>query len=297
MRTYTLTLAVLLAAAGAAADSLFLNNGVRVDGKVTVLPNGLYQVTAGGRKTVYRPDEIARHEENDRSGVIDRQEARRRFEERDAILTRETGLNVDQRRRVGPLVDRLQREDERPRARTELAVLQQEMDVFRYLAYLQPAVSHRLAPWILEAMAAIDAQRALPDLRRNLVHTFYGTRAVAIEILGRMHDRRNAAEIARGLADHAPEVQFVTAYALADLGLRQATPALIELLGHADPRVRNASAEALAALWEGATGGAIPESREQWQHFWESQAAGVPDAIPLAALTPLVPVELEFQDE
>lgn len=297
MRIPIIVFSVLLAVTSAEADSLYLNSGVRVDGKVSVLPNGLYQVTAGSRTVVYRPGEVDRHEENSRTGVIDRQQAMRRFEARDEELTRLTGLDVNQRRRVEALAYRLQREDERPRARNELVALQQEMDVFRFLAFLQPTVSHRLAPWVLEAMAAIDPNRAVPYLRKNVAHVYYDTRVVAIDFLGKIRDRPSTANLARGLVDHSPEVQFVTAYAMANLGARQATPALIELLANPDPRVRNASAEALEALWDAETDHEVHKTQAQWQQFWQSRAGSIQGAIHLAGLTPLIPAEREFQDE
>ena len=135
--------AVLCVAALAAADTVYLNNGVRFDG-----------VEAGERTLVYRPSEIARIEENDKTGGFDREAARARWERRDAELTALTGLTAEERETVEALMYRLQRSDpaERKSVRDKLVKLQEEMPVFKFLAWRMPGVSHRLSPWVLEAM-------------------------------------------------------------------------------------------------------------------------------------------------
>jgi hypothetical protein len=298
MRGCTLILAAALVVTGlAGADTLYLKNGVQVEGKVITTPEGLLKLQVGNRSVFYRPDEVERIEENDRTGVLDREAAIAQWRVRDEELTHETGLNAEQRDRVKTLMYQLQREDERPAAQRELVALQKEMDVFRYLEYRFPGLSDRLSPWGLETMAYIDAKRALPTLRDALEKNIYLTRAKAMEILGKIGDRESAVAIARGLVDHAPEVQYTAAYALAELKARQATPALIELFDEADRRVRNAAQEALQAMWADKTGNETYNTREQWEALWQTQSATVGDAILLASLRPLVLPEEEFQQE
>lgn len=298
MNHYTLMLAAITCLAGmAGADTLYLKNGVRVDGKVSTTSDGLLRLEVGSRVVIYRPEEVARIEENDRTGVLNRDEAIAQWRERDAELTRETGLNAEQRHKVTTLMYQLQREDERPPAQRELVALQEEVDVFHFLALQFPGLMDRLSPWVLETMAYIDAKRALPLLREALEKNIYGTRAKAAEILGKIGDRPSAPVIARGLLDHAPEVKYTAAYALGALGARQATPALIAVMGDADRRVRNAAQEALQVLWAGEIRDETYNTREQWEALWQAQSASVGDAIVLASLAPLIRPEEEFQHE
>ena len=299
MRRSTLiaVLSLVGTAALSPADTIYLKNGVQVDGKVTTTNEGLLKLQVGDRTVIYRPSEVSSIEQNDRSGVLDREAAVARWQERNAEMTRLTGLDDEQRMRVKNLLYKLQREDERPAAQRELVALQEQMDVFRYLEYRFPGLSDRLSPWALEIMAYIDAKRALPTLREALEKNIYATRAKAIEILGKIGDRESTAFIARGLVDHAPEVRFSAAYALAALKSRQATPALIDLLQDGDRRVRNASMDALRALWADVIGQETYNTTEQWEALWAAQSGTVPGSIKLAALSPLVPPEEEFQDE
>ncbi|MFP4501251.1 MAG: HEAT repeat domain-containing protein [Candidatus Hydrogenedentota bacterium] len=287
----------LLPAANAAGDTVYLKNGVQIDGQVTELDGGVVRVRAGGRTVIYRPHEVARVEENNRTGVLDREAAIARWQARDEELTRITGLNADQRRRVKNALYRLQREGARRQARQELMGMQEEMDVFRYLAWRLPGLSDRLSPWVLETMAFMDAKRTLPHLREALEHVYYGTRAMAIDLLAQMRDRQSTGKIARGLVDHAPEVQHTAAAAMGRFGIRAATPALIELLGSPDPRVKLASRQALAKLWEEEVQGEDYDDWQQWIALWKEYGGNVEGAFQLTALDPLIRPEEEFQDE
>jgi hypothetical protein len=81
-------------------------------------------------------------------------------------------------------------------------------------------------------------------------------------------------------------VQIGAIYALAKLGVREATPALIDLLPHLDLRVSNASKEALQALWADALPDPRPSTVDEWKAFWNSrEKSGTP--IELAALESL----------
>lgn len=290
---------VLFSAVVAAAhgDTLTLIDGVSVDGKVTQLPDGMYQLEVKGRTLFYRPDEVQSLEMNEKTGVIDRQAAIEAWKRHEQELTTLTGLDPEQRRRVEPIVDRLQLEEERVAARNELIGIHKELDLFKYLQFRFEEASHRLSPWILEAMCYLDSSRALPLARDCVLHPYFGTRAKAIEMLGAMKDVSSAPLIARGLVDHKPEVQYLAAAALGALGAKPATPALIEMLASADPRVRTAARDSLLALWAPELGETKPETPDQWQQVWTAHSATVGQPITTASLLPLVEPGMEFQNE
>lgn len=290
-------LAGLLLAAAAAADTVYLKNGVRFDGVVTPVPDqeGLYKVTAGDRTLFYRESEIREIEKNDRTGKLDREELLARWQEKNKKLTEETGLTAEQRRTVRGLMLALKTEvvAERLAIREKLVGLQAEYDVYGYLASLYPELSILLAPNVLETLYYLDPVRAAALLRESAQSNYYGTRAMAIELLGRSRDREAMALIARGLADHQRPVVISTAYVLAAMNVKEATPALVELLAHPDQRVSNAARESLLTLWGESLGDERPANVDAWKSFWAAQStSGTP--IELAKLEPLSPEEEEF---
>jgi hypothetical protein len=288
-----------LLAVSVPADTLYLKTGVPVDGIVTELPNGLLQVQAGDNTVIYRPDEIDSIEENGKTGRFDKEAAMAEWAERDKELTAETGLNAEQRAKVEALMYDLKSDDraERARARDQLNALQEKMDVYRYIAYLYPGLSHRLAPWVLEAMFTLDPARVVPVVRGEIDDTYYETRAMAITLAAVLEDRSAIPVIMRGLVDHKSEVQTQAALALAHLRAREATPALVALLQGPDPGLRTNVQNALLALWGDAVSDPAPRGYDAWDAFWKSQEAQVGGAVTLAALEPLIAPEKEFQDE
>ncbi|HNT88728.1 MAG TPA: HEAT repeat domain-containing protein, partial [Candidatus Hydrogenedentes bacterium] len=272
-------------------------NGVRIDGAISMLPNGTYQVEIGHRRVVYREAEVLRLERNNRIGRIDREAALRRWAEQDKTLTARFGLNAEQRRKVDALIQQLQREEDRIQVREQIIAMQTNLDVVPYVSFRFEEVSHRLSPWVLETLAYLDAPRVLGTIRQAVTHPFFGTRAKAIELLGILEDKASAALVTRGLVDPMPEVQLRTVYALAHLDAKAASPALISLLGGADRGMRNASLEALRTLWAAEIGDSKLEGHEEWCALWTRQAATVGKALTLDALVPLISPEEEFQDE
>src|SRR5690606_1229603 len=99
--------------------------------------------------------------------------------------------------------------------------------------------------------------------------------------------------IARGLVDHQHPVKIAASYALAALGAKQATPALIELLPHADQRVSNAARESLLILWAEETGDTRPATVAEWKALWDRQTT-TETPFDLAKLEPLSPEEEEI---
>lgn len=290
---------VIVSATLAVADTIVLSNGVSVDGTITERPDGTLLVQAGDQRVIYRKSEISSIEKNNKTGKVDLTEAKARWAERDAELTRTTGLNAEQRRQVRSIMSQLQLSDpaQRKILRDKLVALQAQMDVYRYLDLQLPELSHRLSPWVLEAMFFIDPARIQNVLRRNTQHTYFGTRAKAIELLGRLRDVTSTDLVVRGLADHQPEVQIMAIYALANMGAREATPALIEFLKNPDMRLANAAREALEAIWKTKLSDPKPDTVETWNAFWNANAASVGAPLQLAALQPLINPEEEYQDE
>lgn len=272
---YVAVLAGALLAAPAGADTVYLKNGVEFDGIVTPVPDNpeLFKVTAGKRTLTYRAEEIDRVEKNEKNGTVSKEEVLARWEERNRQLTEETGLTAEQRRLLRGLMFELKTDNasKRVAVREKLIGLQKEFDAYKYLSAQLPAVSILIAPNLMEALAYMDPARAVELLQNGAQNNYAGTRVMAIDILGRMGHAGSKELIARGLVDHKQEVQISAAYALAAMGAREATPALITLLAHADQRVSNAAAESLQALWANALPDPKPGSVDAWNAFWSAQ--------------------------
>lgn len=290
MRYIIIFLAGCSAAGNIAADTIYLQNGVQFDGIVTQQPDGTFRVQAGSRTLVYRESEIKRVEKNDRTGHLDKDAIKARWIERDKELTGLTGLNAEQRRRVDALLARLAgaETNEIIAVRESLIAMQKEIDVMRYLEYQLPDMSYILLPQVLDIICYIDAGRALKPLRRATQHAFFAVREKSLELLGRLRDRDSTPLIARGLVDESLAVRIAAAYALANVGAIEGTPALIESLKHPDMRVANASRESLEALWQYKIDDPKPRTVEEWTAFWNVHGTGVAAPILLENLKPLI---------
>lgn len=268
-------LAVALLAASAGADTVYLKNGVEFDGVVTPIPDNpdLVKVTAGDRSLTYRAEEIDRVEKNDKTGKVSKEEILARWEEQNRLLTEETGLTAEQRSLVMGLMFELKTDNvsKRVAVREKLIGLQKEFDAYSFLAKQLPGVSILIAPNLLEALAYMDSSRALELLQGAALNNYFGTRVMAIELLGRLGHAGSKDLIVRGLADHKQEVQISAVYVLAGMGAREVTPALISLLPSPDERVSNASREALQALWANALTDPKPGTVDEWTAFWNAQ--------------------------
>tara|TARA_R110001592_G_scaffold117322_3_gene319258 strand:+ start:410 stop:1333 length:924 start_codon:yes stop_codon:yes gene_type:complete len=296
---YGLVLACALAAmVPAQADTIYLKNGVRFDGVATPVPDqeGIFKVSAGDRQLIYRDSEIDRIEKNQRTGHLDKQALVARWEERNKKLTEETGLTADQRRLVRGLVFELKSEDGSVfiSVKDKLQALQSEFDVYGYLLTIYPELSPLLSPNVLRVMAYLDPARSVPLLQEGAEKNYFPVRVISIEMLGRLRHQDSVPILARGLVDFSYPVQISAAYALASMGVRQATPALISLLTSADLRVTNASRESLNVLWAEQLGDKKPISVTEWTEFYSAQTnPGAP--IQLAELAPLSSEEDEIK--
>ena len=296
-RTITILLAGALLGASAIADTIYLKNGVRFDGIATPVPDqpGFYRVKTGERTLIYRESEIREIEKNDRTGKLDREALLARWEEKNRALTGETGLTAEQRRQVRGLMSELKSESvpHRLAVREKLIGLQAEFDVYGYLLTLYPELSTLMAPNVLEAMYYLDGVRSAALLKESAQSNYFGTRVMAIELLARSGAREALDLIVRGLADHQNPVKIAAAYAVANLSMKEATPALIGLLPHPDQRASNAAREALLILWAEETTESRPATVDEWKALWDRKGAG--NAFELASLEPLSPEEEEFK--
>lgn len=293
----SLLIAGVVIAAPAIGDTVYLKNGVQFDGVVTPVPDqpGLYQVAAGERSLIYRESEIDKIEKNERTGRLDREALLARWQEKSEQLNQETGLTTEQRRMVRGLMFELKSDSipQRLAVREKLIGLQAQFDVYGYLVTLYPELSNLLAPNVLEALFYLDPIRCTKLLQESATSNYFGKRAMALELIGRANDRNSIELVVRGLADHKHEVKIAAAYVLAALGVREATPALIEILTHPDQRVANACREALLALWAESLGDTRPGTVDEWKAFWSQQSTtGTP--VVLANLEPLSLPENEF---
>lgn len=294
-----LALAFALIAGLAAADTIKLDTGVVFDGVVKEMPDGNYSINAGGHVLIYQKSEVTEIEKNARTGVLNMDEVKAEWAKRDKELTDLTGLNADQRGQVDELIAQLVGATDAKimDVRGKFAALQQQFDVFRYLAYAYRDMSQLMSPIALDILFRLDPQRAIPTLRESAKHPYFEVRKKALECLGLVRDTDSVHLIAQGLADNSLDVRIMAAYSLANAGAKEATPALTASLKHPDMRVGNASREALEALWKTELADPKPRSVEEWTAFWSAHSSGLPNGIALEGLEPLIPPEREFQDE
>lgn len=294
-------IAMLIAAASvsfvctAKADTITTDLGVTFDGVVAEQPDGTYKITAGENVLIYRKEEIVSIEKNDRNGKLDLEAIAAEAKLADERLTKETGLTSVQRARVDSFLQGLPLEGpQRLQAREGLVALQAECDVFRYLEYLYPESTQHLRPLLLDVMFLIDSARAIERVRGSLTENIAEVRVAAIEILSRAGDTQSAATIARGLIDPELSVRIASAYAMANLNYREATPALIASLPHPDLRVSNSAKDSLAALWKDVIGDTRPTTVDEWTAVWKGQSAAVGKAVALDQLQPLADPAVPF---
>lgn len=297
MRQFVRATLILALTGSAAADTLFLKDGVQVDGTVTKRPDGILEVKVDTSVVFYREDEIERIEQNDKTGAYDDAAMLAQLAEEEARLTAETGLTTEQRQRIEDYLIQLRSHDgaDRRPAREGLVTMQAEMDVFGYLEYRLPSMVPLTMPVVMEVLVSLDGPRSVPLLRKLIGHAYYGVRGKSMELLAGLQDKDSLGQIYRGLVDIRREVQIEAVNAVAKLGAAEATPALIELLAHPDLRVSNASRNALKYIWESSLGEQKLTTVDEWQSFWSGRA--LPGALALNQLTPLVEQKEEFVHE
>jgi hypothetical protein len=280
-----------VACLGASADTIYLHNGVAVDGIVRDRGDGIFEVKADERTVIYRAEEIASIEKNEKTGALDLEAVKQEVAAKKAELEALTGLTEQQRDRVDALITELRGAEtaERANIRDTLVQLHADWGIQKYLAYL---LDYSYSPSLLEATVWVSPGEAIPFLTMGVEHGSYEVRAMAIDLLGRIGHRQSAGLIARGLVDHAFEVRLASIYALATINARQATPALISMMTQPDVKLSNAAKDALKGLWQAELGGSAPDSVTGWTEFWERNKVG--DAIEYESLVPMIQPDQEF---
>jgi len=273
----------------AAADTVYLKDGLTVDGTVSRVNDNCVAIQSGNGQIVYQNDEVDRIEKNDKKGALDLAAVNPAALRHEQALEQTTGLKAEQRERVVALVDRLAREEatERNQAIKELIALQQQMNVYRFLRESRQGFGARVLPGVLEVMLAINAAETKEIVYEGLVDKAPSIRAASLELLGKHKELASTDAVARGLVDTDADVQIAAAHALAELGAGRATPALIATLSSTNPRVRNASNSALARIWSTPESPVRFETSEEWERFWGEVGARAGAPIELASLEPL----------
>jgi hypothetical protein len=288
-----LVAALALSGAAAHADTLHFEGGITVDGKVRITQEGLYEVDAGGNLVYFRPEEVLEHEKNDKDGRLDMEQVKRESEARQAQLTQETGLTLEQRERVDELLNRIRSGTpaEILDAKDQLVKMNQdEVSIIRYLHYW---FNNLVTPELLEAMAFLNTSEFFEELQLAVEHANGACRAKAIELLAKTGRKELSPLLARGLVDHKPEVQLSAIYAMAALGEKTASPALVELSDHVDLKVSNASKQALEIIWKSELGGnPAPLNTADWASFVKQRTPS--GTFKLEDLKPLIAPEQEF---
>ncbi len=282
-----------------AADTIYLQNGVHVDGVVVSQSSDHIRVRIGNRESVFRASEIQKIEKNDRTGGIDLEKLKAQAVEREKEMQQRTGLTAEQRVRVSQLLGMLvgQNEDDRAQARRELLDLAKQEDLFRYFEVWLPSMLPRFIPGVLEILCEINPVRARPLVLSQIDHPDALTRAAAIRCLGELRDKGSVEIIARGLLDHDPEVRIAAAYAFGLMQHKEATPLLLSAWSDPDLRVQKTCKESLMWIWSTPENIVNYDTVADWESFWMSKSGSVRSSLDLAKLKPLVEPGTLFYDE
>ncbi len=289
--TCVLMLAVLLFSVSGVADTFFLRSGVPVHGRLVRTDETHYYVQSGEREIRLLRTDVARIEENDNDGTLDRDAIEQRLEERERELYERTGLTREERDAIQELVRLLDDNDPVTSgdARRKLTAMAEDARVFGYIESLLPAILPVYLPTLLRVLAQADSAKALVVMRDYVSYPEQNTRASAVELLGVLRDESALPLMMRGLLDHEPVVRLAACTALAAIGAKEATPLLLANYNHPDLRVESYVREALSIIWniddaeeQGLT------SKEDWEALWNENSLDVIITVDTSTLEPLV---------
>lgn len=291
--------AVVLLCATLYADTVYLKNGVQVDGVVVSESSDHVRLRIGNRESVFRGSEILRIEKNEKKGGLDLEKLKVEAAEKEKEMQEKTGLTAQERVRVSQLLGRMtsQNEDERVRGKNELLAMGKEADLFRYFEVWLPSMLPRFIPGVLEILCELNPRRARPLLLSQVEHPDALTRAAAIRLLGEIGDTGSADIIARGLVDPSAQVRVAAAYALGALRLKEATPLLLAAWNDPELRVQKTCRESLKWIWSTQENPVEYDNIADWEAFWMSKAGSVSSKYDIAKLKPLVEPGTTFMDE
>jgi len=285
-------LPLALLAAPIFADTVYLKDGSTIDGTVIKSDAEAVVIEIGSGNTTLRAADVARIEKNDKKGEATTLSILRAKQHADA-LDRRTGLTAKQRDAVRAAIEPLWSPDEAERsaARKKLLAMSKEMSVFTYLESYLPYAKGLVAPEIMKTLVDIDPVRAKDTVLPFTQNSDPANRAKAIEIIGSYKSDDDLETLSRGLVDVDNSVRIAAAHAVAALGSKRATPALLEGLKSTDPKVQNATREALKRLWSTANTNVDLNTVEAWNAFWKSKSREVKDPISPSELAPLISPE------
>jgi hypothetical protein len=285
-------LPLALLAAPILADTVYLKDGSTIDGTVIKSDAEAVVIEIGSGNTTLRAADVARIEKNDKKGETTTLSILRAKQHADA-LDRRTGLTAKQRDAVRAAIEPLWSPDEAERsaARKKLLAMSKEMSVFTYLESYLPYAKGLVAPEIMKTLVDIDPVRAKDTVLPFTQNSDPANRAKAIEIIGSYKSDDDLETLSRGLVDVDNSVRIAAAHAVAALGSKRATPALLEGLKSTDPKVQNATREALKRLWSTANTNVDLNTVEAWNAFWKSKSREVKDPISPSELAPLISPE------
>ncbi len=291
-------LAALCAAAAAtsSADTIHLKNGTPVNGEIESKSEGVLTVRVGKRRIKLREDEVQLVEENDLDGSLNLDTAREEAKRRDADLSAQTGLNYQQRAAVDGALDMFNSdlEDMSADGRRKLVEMQKTADLVPYLLLLFPDAHPLNRARLVRLLFEFSADRARPLLSAHAGDPEANLREACLELMARIagHTPAEVEVLVRGLADHEVTVRMAACRGLAAARSREATPMLVHALRGSDLRIQNLSRDALAATWSTPEAPVRFEKAEEWDAFWNQNAAAVPGAFLPDAVSPLVAPEV-----
>ena len=285
-------LPLALLAAPVVADTVYLKDGSTINGTVIKNDAEAVVIEIGSGNTTLRAADVARIEKNDKKGEASTLSILRAKQHADA-LDRRTGLTTKQRDAVRAAIEPLWSPDEAERsaARKKLLAMSKEMSVFTYLESYLPYAKGLVAPEIMKTLVDIDPVRAKDTVLPFTQNADPANRSKALEIIGSYKSDDDLETLSRGLVDVDNSVRIAAAHAVAALGGKRATPALLDGLKSTDPKVQNASREALRQLWSTANANVDLNTVEEWNAFWKSKSREVKDPISPSELAPLISPE------
>jgi hypothetical protein len=285
--------AAVLIAAGAQSDTLFFKDGSTLDGKVSQPNPNVYLLDVEGGRLYFQANEVSRWEENDKMGKYNVFTLNPRQIAHEERRQEETGLTAEQIEEMYAIMEPLASGDpnEVEAAKQALLAKNEDVDLFNFLTAAIRDMTYKRLPAVLEVMTDMDPERAKPILEERATDTFAENRSKAITLLAKTGGEDNLDTMARGMLDLDPTVQTTAAEALAAVGDKRATPALLQGLRSADMRVKNASAQALKQLWSDDGSAASAQSVTEWERIWSNRQSGVRDPVQIAQLEPLVTQE------
>jgi hypothetical protein len=280
------------------ADTVYLNDGRQIHGEIiSTNISGDVRIKIGNSTFTYKADRVLKTEKNTRDAKIDIEAARKRVAEIQKKLTEETGLSQEVRAEIDDLLEGLMRSDygRRMQSYERLKAIHEKHQIMVYLNDMLPSVSHLIAPWMLEAMFYIDKKAMKDTVVAYATDSFYGNRAMALQLLTAYEDVDGIQYISRGLKDHHRDVVISALGSITRVGgARDYTPAILQLLNNPNMRIQFAATDALKAIWFAETEEGVPANQNEWNAWWGENSGKVPGAKSLDSIEPLIAPEDEF---